>query len=240
MDRMTAIPVAAIICLVLVTGCTGTGILSGNTTTPPDEGTPPVTAIATVMPATIATLSDPYPQARGLGENFSFGTGKVASVGTVYRYWINDTYHWHNDMDNHYYTEPDRPQPGYKYLFVFVQMINTGDTRVWYPPSANIVVHYNGVTYTRDENHFIPDKARSEDETPVEIEEIQYFGKRTGEEYVEDFGYSRGTTSYFLYPGTSNSLDGYIVYRVPASLSPEKTVVEIPFNGQDTGFWRLA
>ena len=162
----------------------------------------------------------------------------MASEGTVYRYWINDTYQWHNDLDNHYYTE--KPQPGHKYLFVFVHMTNIGDTRVWYPPSRTITVHFEGNTYTPDTTHFLPDKAEDDKEKPLEIREIQYFQKQNGDEYVEDFGYSHGTTADFLYPGESNSLDGYIIYVVPSSLTPEKTYVAIPFNGQDTGVWKLA
>jgi hypothetical protein len=234
MERATAIPAAAIIVLVLVAGCTGTGIFSEKPTATPSA----TTVVTTIVPPTTSAPPDPFPSALALGEKFSFGTGKVASTGTVYRYWINDTYQWHNDLDNHYYTE--RAAAAKKFLFVFVQMNNTGDTRVWYPPSTNIVVYYDGVAYTRDETHFIPDKAYHPDDKPIEIGEIQYFEKLNGDEYVEDFGYSRGTMSDFLYPGTSNSLDGYIIYQVPASLAPEKTYVAIPFNSEDNGVWKLA
>ncbi|MDD1685614.1 hypothetical protein [Methanoregula sp.] len=233
------LPAACIIALIAVAGCTGTGIFSGlaptPSATPTTVATTPSTTIPTPEPTTIPV---PYPQARALGEKFPFGMGKVASNGTVYRYWINDTYHWHNDVDNRYYTET--AAAGYKYLFVFVQMTNSGDTRVWYPPARTILVHYDGTTYTHDYTHYIPDKAEDDDAKPIEILEIQYFGKLSGDEYVEDFGYSHGTTADFLYPGTSNSLDGYIIYQVPGSLRPEKTYVEIGFNGQDTGIWKLA
>jgi hypothetical protein len=58
-------------------------------------------------------------------------------------------------------------------------------------------------------------------------------------EYVEDFGYSHGTKLAYLYPGRSNAIDGYLVYEVPASLTPEKTYVEIVFNGNTVGVWKL-
>jgi len=232
-------PALLVILLVMFAGCTGTGAPAGETPVPPAT-LPAVTAATpavTAAPLPAAT-TDPYPRALGLGKLFSFGSGRVASEGTVYRYWINDTYHWHNDLDNRYY--PEKPPSGYKYLFVFVHMTNTGDTRVWYPPSRTIAVHYDGSTYTPDTTHFLPDKADDENDKPIEIREIQFFQKLNGDEYVEDFGYSHGTTSFFLYPGESNSLDGYIIYIVPASLTPEKTYVVIPFNGQDTGVWKLA
>ena len=242
MKLLSVLPALGIIALIVVAGCTGTGNFSGKPATPSQTTVTAATpASTTILTTAIPTATpEPYPHALALKQNFSFGTGKVASEAIVYRYWINDTYQWLGDKDNHFYTSPDQPMPAYKYLFVFVQMTNNGDTRVWFPPSSNIVVHYNGMTYTRDPSHFLPDKGASEKETPVLIKEIQYFQKLNGDEYVEDFGFSHGTRPDFLYPGKSNSMDGYIIYVVPASLTPEQTYVEIPFNGQDTGVWKLA
>jgi hypothetical protein len=180
---------------------------------------------------------DPFPGALGLKDRFAFGSGKVASVAVVYKYWINDTYEWHNDNDNRYYVE--KPGAGNKFLFIFVHLQNNGDTRVWFPPAGNVQVSYNGVTYTEDQSHYKPDKATDEEATPVEVKEIMYFQKLNGDEYVEDFGFSHGTELAYLYPGASNAVDGYIVYEVPKSLNPEETYVIISFNGQDRGIWRL-
>jgi hypothetical protein len=33
-----------------------------------------------------------------------------------------------------------------------------------------------------------------------------------------------------LYPGRSNAIDGYLVFEVPALLTPEKTYAEIAFK----------
>jgi hypothetical protein len=43
-----------------------------------------------------------------------------------------------------------------------------------------------------------------------------------------------------VYPGEGNAVDGYIIYEVPASLTPDKTYVEIVFNGHETAVWKLA
>jgi hypothetical protein len=53
------------------------------------------------------------------------------------------------------------------------------------------------------------------------------------------FGFSHGTELGYLYPGMSNAVDGYIIYEVPQSLTPEKTYVEIPFNTKDHAVWKL-
>jgi hypothetical protein len=163
--------------------------------------------------------------------------GKIASEGTVYRVWINESYHWHNDMDNKYYLQ--EPEPGNKYLFVFINVFNKGDMNIWPPTSGEVVVHYNGQVYSPDPTHYLPDKSSNRKATAIEIQEIQYFSKLFGSEYVEDFGYSNGTELSYLYPGKSNAIDGYLIFEVPASLTPEKAYAEIEFNGYQVGVWKL-
>jgi hypothetical protein len=215
------------------------GVFLGSVTTA--QTMIPVTTSS--LPAVSTTTStptpqpDPFPNALNLKERFPFGSEKVASEATVYRYWINDTYEWHNDKDNNYYVQS--PQAGNKYLFVFIQLVNIGDTRVWFPSAGSVVVNYNGARYYQDQSHYKPNKAHDVRETPLEVKEIQYFHKLNGDEYVEDFGFSHGTELAYLYPGSSNAVDGYIIYEVPKSLNPEGTYVMIPFNGKDQGVWKL-
>lgn len=224
--------------------------LSGTVTVPGTASrqaatTETMTRVMTTAPvqpqATITTPApkpDPFPDALKLKERFSFGTGSVASEATVYRFWMNDTYEWHNDKDNRYYVE--KPRAGNKFLFVFVQLQNKGDYRVWFPSSGKITVYYNGATYTEDTSHYKPDKGADEEATPIEVKEVMYYHKLNGDEYVEDFGFSHGTELAYLYPGASNAVDGYVVYQVPHSLVPEETYVLIPFNAKDSGVWKLA
>ncbi len=180
---------------------------------------------------------DPCPGALALREQFSFGSEEVASQATVYRFWINETYSWHNDLDNHYYVQ--EPGPGEKYLFVFVHLENNARTRVWFPPAGSVLVRFGGFTWREDRTHFKPDIVHDPKARPIEINEVQYLQKLNGDEYVEDFGFSHGTELGYLYPGESNAVDGYVIYEVPASLAPEKTCVDITFNGKDRGMWRL-
>jgi hypothetical protein len=181
---------------------------------------------------------DPFPGALALRTWFPFGGGNVASEGTVYDYWINDTYQWHNDADAKWYTQ--KPKPGTKYLFVFASLVNHGTARVWFPTSHDIVVHYNGVIYTVDTTHYLPDRTEDIKATPVEVGEIQYRHQLIGAEYVTDYGFSNGQELAYLYPGKSNAVEGYLIYEVPASLSADKSFVEIAFNGKDRAVWKLA
>ncbi len=200
-----------------------------------------VPAITTVPTATTAPIPtpNPFPDALPLRQWFTFGEGKVESQGTVYKFWMNDTYQWHNDDDNEWY--PQKPKPGKKYLLVFVNVVNRGTTRVWYPKAESIVVHYNGMQYLPDPSHYIPDKSGGNlKATPVEVQEVQFYPKLFGAEYVEDFGLSHGTMSDFVYPGESNAVDGYIIYEVPSSLAADASYVEIAFNSRDRAVWKLA
>ena len=204
------------------------GTLSSATTIPV---TPvPTTPVPTPTP-------DPFPNALHLKEGLPFGEGTFESEGTVYRIWMNETYNWHNDMDNQYYVQ--KPHSGNKYLFVFVNVFNKGETRIWPPSSGNIQVYFENKNYSPDPTHYLPDKSSDRKATAIEVREVQYFPKYFGTEYVEDFGYSHGSQLAYLYPGKSNAMDGYLVYEVPESLLPEKAYVEIVFNGKTTGVWKL-
>lgn len=183
---------------------------------------------------------DPYPAALHLKQIFNFSSGKTASEGTVYRYWLNDTYQLFDPRETRYVTK--HPAVGNRYLILFVSTVNRGTARNLPVKAANVMVHYNGMTYYPDPTHVLP-KTQKNVDSPAEIiriGEIEFLHKFHGSEYVEDFGYSHGAELAYLTPGESNAIDGYIVYEVPASLAPEKTYVEIVFNSQDVAVWKLA
>jgi len=218
-------------------------VLPGIPGDPARTSGPAVPAAATTAPAaspaatTRTPVPDPFPDALRVKDTFPFGSGEVASEGTVYRVWMNGTYQWHNDLDNRYYTQV--PGTGNKYLFVFVNVYNNGTLRVWPPTSGLIRVYYDGRWYSTDPNHRLPGNTKNIKDNPIEIKEVQYFSKLHGSEYVEDYGFSHGDPLGFLYPGKSNAFDGYLIYEVPASLTPDKAYAQIAFNGHDVGVWRL-
>jgi hypothetical protein len=251
-SKNTMVIIGAVAVLVVIAGIyfvvlpklsaiTGSGDgVSGSVTQAPlvTMTASPTTLLPT--PTTVPTPTpDPFPNALSLKQWFTFGEGKVESQGAVYKFWMNDTYEWHNDMDAKWYTQ--KPKTGNKYLFIFVNIVNRGTARVWYPKAGSIVVHYNGMKYLADPMHYIPDKSGGNlKATPVEVRELQYYSKLSGAEFVEDYGLSHGTMSDYVYPGESNAIDGYIIYEVPKSLTADKTYVEIAFNGEDQAVWKLA
>ena len=126
-------------------------------------------------------------------------------------------------MDNNYYTEPNKPSPGFNYLVVFLNVFNKGGTRVWPPAPGSIQVHYNRVVYSSDPIHVLPDKASDRKAAAIEIKEVQYFSKFFGSGYGENYEYSYGIQYAYLNLGKSSAIDGYLIYRVPASLTLDKT-----------------
>jgi len=118
-------------------------------------------------------------------------------------------------------------------------MFLTKVTPVSGPPLPTIYVYYNGQKYSADPTHYLPDKSSDRKATAIDVEEVQYFSKLFGTEYVENFEYSHGTQLTYLYPAKSNALDGYLVFEVPASLTPEKAYAELAFNGNTLGVWKL-
>ncbi|MDP2797610.1 MAG: zinc-ribbon domain-containing protein [Methanoregula sp.] len=231
-------------CIFVLPGLSGSNSLpissggTGFTASTPSPATVIVTT-PTPIPTTIVPTPtpNPFPDAYSIRELFNFNEGKYASRATVYRVWMNETYQWHNDMDNRYYTQ--KPKAGNKYLLVYVNIENIGSNGYPYPKSSTILLHNDGNIYNVDPSHYLPDKAGDRKATPVEIQEIEQQSDYFKMERVEDYGYSHGTTQDFVYPGQGNAIDGYLIYEVPASLTPENTYVEIIFDGQDRAVWKL-
>jgi hypothetical protein len=238
--------VPLILCLLaaaLVTaGCTAPPAGSPAKDTPMNN-TACVTAtrVPDVPPVSPTVSPEPaarFPDARAPGEMVAFGSADVASEATVYRSWLNDTYQWHNTMDNNYYTQ--YPKKGSRYLIVFISIVNRGNTRVWPPSPAAIHLWYDGKEWPLDPDHVLPDQTKGINDMTIRIGEIQYYHQLYSSELVTDYGYSHGKKLNFLYPGESNALDGYLIYVVPASLAINQTYVQIVFNGNDTGVWKLS
>jgi len=235
-----------IIVMIAISGCSGSSANSPNEQTPQPASlsttiAAPVTTPATELTTPLPTPTlEPYPTALKLKQVFYFSSGKTASEGTVYRYWINDTYQLFDPRETRYATK--YPSPGNKYLVIFINIIDKGTARLFFPRASNIVVRYNDGVYYMDPAHALPKTLKNIDAPPeiIRIGEIEFFHTLNGDKYVEDFGFRDGYEQAFLDPGVSNAVDGYIVYEVPASLTPDKTYVEIGFNPQESAIWRLA
>jgi len=206
-----------------------------HTTTAPPLQTPVVpspAAPAGVVPDTR------YPNALKLKSAFTFGNGTAwTSDAIVNRIWINDTYRWYNPKELQYDT---RIAPaGKKYLFVFLSMVNHGTERAPLPPMGNIYVICDGAMISPYSLHPLP--KQDVDSTPriARVAEIEYSRKVYSSELVEDYGYSHGQRLAYINPGESNAVEGYIIYEVPVSATPEKTYVTMVLPDKNQAVWVL-
>jgi hypothetical protein len=235
----------AVIALLLAAGCTGaqpaqTGTASANPTTPEVTMSPALTEVPVTTTSTPSpTPASMFPGALALKEKFVIGGDEKKGEATVYRYWLNDTYHWHNSIDLRDYSQTS-PE-GSRYLIIFVNIVNTGNSQIQMPSTNAIHLWYAGNEYAFDPDHYKDGTVRTENNMlPPAIDEIEFSHQVYSAELVSDYGYSHGKKLGAVYPGESNALDGYLIYVVPASLTPDQTYVQITFNSQDTAVWKLA
>lgn len=191
----------------------------------------------TVSP--VATSSEPrFLNPLRLKQAFLFGNGtRWSSEGAITRIWINDTCRWYNPEKLQYDT---RVAPeGKKYLFIFISLVNRGTERAPLPPQGNIYVICDNVVIYPDPLHPLP--MNNPDSTPriARIAEIEYSHKVFSSELIEDYGYSHGQKLGYITPGESNAVEGYIIYEVPESLTPEKTYVTIFLPDKNEAVWVL-
>jgi hypothetical protein len=246
MGNYSILTLICIIALVLTAGCSVFG--SGSQK---DQGTPPATSLQTTiattvpMPTTVVTTPPatptpgPFPNALNIKEPYPYGSNKSISEATLYRFWINDTYQLFDPKETIYATK--KPGIGKKYLILFLNVVNRGTDRSIPPGTSGISVWYDGTLYYPDPTHTVPRTAKTTDSPPVilRIGEIEFFHKLYGSEYVEDFGYSHGNELAYLTPGESNAIDGYIIFEVPSSLTPDKTYVQVALSPQNLAIWKL-
>jgi len=173
-----------------------------------------------------------------LNQAFLFGDHtRWNSEIAVNRIWINDTYRWYNPEELGYDT---RVAPaGKKYLFIFLSVINHGTERAPLPPHENIYVIGDNAVIAPYAFHPLPMKNMDSAPRIARIAEIEYFRKIHSSELVEDYGYSHGQKLGYVIPGESNAVEGYIIYEVPISMTPDKTYVTVTLPDQTEAVWVL-
>lgn len=210
-------------------------LFSGCTSTPPPVQTPtvvPTTAVVTLSPT--PTLV-PFPDALAQNEYAPFGSADKVGKATVYKYEVVPGYTWTSpswnspreqaaasqplELQRGYNTK--KPQEGNTFLFVYVRVLNDGDNAVYAPSAKQFVVSVDGKMY-----NYVP--VASPD---VVIDKV------TGTQY--DYQIGRGGTVGYIQPGESNKAEGYLIYEVPATFSPNTTYVVSNLDYKTTAAWKL-
>jgi hypothetical protein len=115
----------------------------------------------------------------------------------------------------------EKPQESNTFLFVYVRVLNPGKNAVYAPTAKQFVVNSNGTLY----NYW-----------PVQGSDV-IIDKVPGTQY--DYQIGRGGTVGYVQPGESNAAEGYLIYEIPATFSPNSTYVVSNLDYQNQAVWKL-
>jgi len=203
------------------------------------EQTPAALAPAPAQTISLTTsptpAANPYPDAKPLNAPAAFGTGDMTGTATVTKYYVKPNYNWTspewlsiheqatyapaNVVQRGYNTE--MPAAGNTFLIVFFKVVNTGTKEIYAPSPQQIVVVFDGKTYSY----------RSVPDAGVIIDGI------SGTQY--DYRIGNGGTGGSVLPGASNTAEGYLIYEVPEGMTPDKTFVVANLDYQTRAEWVL-
>lgn len=171
---------------------------------------------------------------------------KPLDVGVVvYDHKYLDSYTWWSDANGQYYKE--YPNPGMKFLFIFVHEEVFGDPKTHIPimPGFNtdaFVVQCKDTIYHNDTVYEPVNRILEFDQKPdyYRMSRVAAFGyvrkyiglnSRYGGWYAE--------RQFDLYIGSGNAWDGYIVYQVPSYASDLDTLLVGNFGAYGNAYWRF-
>jgi hypothetical protein len=223
-SRFTLAVWGVLFVVLLFSGCTST--------TPPVQTQTPVATTGEVTP-TPSPAAEIFPGALAPNEYAAFGSGERQGNATVYKFEIKSDYTWTSPSWNSpggqasgplgvqrgYTTE--KPREGHVFLFLYVRVMNTGTSAVYAPSAKQFVVSGNGKVYNY---------------TPVQSADV-VIDKVFGTQY--DYQIGRGGEVGYIQPGESNRAEGYLIYEIPAALTPHDTYVLANLDYQNRAVWRL-
>jgi hypothetical protein len=175
---------------------------------------------------------------RKLGRLFSWwqkdvdGLNDMIGHVKVYDYRIFNSVHIFDPTEYSYYEK--FPTPGTKYLFIFVQIYlddfkGSTVSKLWTPGEQHYFVTANGITYTPitwDKQVRI--KEFEETANANDDFRMGYYGVfnaySRSKEYVATAG-EYAEPLYYIKPGKSNAIDGYIVYEIDQNITAQDILV---------------
>ena len=219
--------------MLFCSGCSNTSPQVPLQTTVPAPSittAPPVISTPAPTPATVV-----YPEALPIGQYATFGSGSQLGEVTVYRYVIKPNYNWtapsfNSPREQTAASQPNEVQRGYNlekpnegdtFLFVYVRVNNTGSSAVYAPSASQFVVYNKGILYNYTSVHG----------SDVIIDKV------SGTQY--DYQIGRGGAVGYIQPGDSNKAEGYLIYEVPAAISPPDVYVVVNLDYRNQAVWRL-
>jgi hypothetical protein len=201
----------------LLAGC-------GGQAPPPVPETPAATTapVTTPSPATTAApqvtaAPELFPGALSLGTSYQYGREDIAMDVTVYKIRVMDEYDWWSPEWGRYWNTT--PKKGNQFLFASVRLIDRGTARARLPSQSMFVLHGDGGSYVQTTDR----------DNSLWIKGID----------VKQYDFYFNTTAGWIDPGESNKVDGFLLYEVPASLTPEHAYLQATFSSKAAAVWKL-
>jgi hypothetical protein len=195
------------------------------------------TTPAPLIPVTASPspTAHPYPDAKPLNAPAAFGTKDMTGTATVTKILQKQDYNWtspswRSPRQQAAYAPPlevqqgfntEKPADGSRFLFVYFMVKNTGTSAIFAPSPQQIVVAGGGKTYSY----------RPVSDADVTIDGI------TGRQY--DYLIGSGGTGGYIQPGGSTMAEGYLIYEVPDTLTPDQLFVVANLDYQTQAAWKL-
>ena len=221
----------------------------------------PVSSVAPAVPVKFAL---------DLGESYWYGDNSRPCLATVYNATTLPFYFWW-DMDWNRFVQQTPATSGDVFLVVFIRIEDTGNMSAIVPSADQFIVTNNGQTYTHNiyfdtsvlSQNEINYYTANYNALPYQwIREIggqkrdyafltgyNVFGQNQTvvENYTTNSAVSPPSASnpngegYFIQPGRSNAIDGYLIYEVPDAVAADlkDTYVQVSFNSFSATQWRL-
>ncbi|MFZ2074592.1 MAG: phosphate ABC transporter permease PstA [Methanoregula sp.] len=240
-------------------------IAAESTPAPLPSPTQPLTAeVSSTGPAV------PVKNALNLGESYWYGDNNRPCLVTIYNVTVLPFYfYW--DMDWNRFVRVTPVSSGDTFLVIFIRIEDTGNMSAIVPSADEFNVTYNGQSYFHepyfdtsvlDQNEINIYTANFNAMPYQWIREIgqqkrdyayltgyNIFAQNTTvvENYAANSAIPPPTAAnvngagYFIKPGSSNAIDGYLIYEVPGSAEADlrDTYLQVSFNSFSPTQWRL-
>jgi hypothetical protein len=214
--RFLLLLIASLILTALLAGC-------GERVPPQVPETPAVTPTpATTVPATteipqVTAVPAPFPGALSLGTPYQYGREDIAMDVTVYKVRVMDEYEWWSPQWGKYWNTT--PKAGNRFLFAFVRLVDQGTARARVPSPSMFILHGDEISYVQTTDR----------DNSLWIKGID----------VKQYDFYFDTTAGWIDPGESNRVEGFLLYEVPATLTPEHAYLEVTFSSKAAAVWKL-
>ncbi|MDD1694264.1 MAG: DUF4352 domain-containing protein [Methanoregula sp.] len=215
--------------ILVCSGCTS------STQRPPETITPAPVMTTLPVPTSVPVPAGPYPDALTAGQYATFGSGNKLGNATVFKYEIRPEYTWtapsfNSPREQAASSQPNemvtgynlaKPDEGDAFLFIYIRVINNGNTAIYAPSASQFVVISDGKVFNY---------------TPVHGPDV-VIDKVSGTQY--DYQIGRGGEVGYVQPGESNRAEGYLIYEVPAAIPLQDTYVVANLDYRNQAVWKL-